>query len=94
MEVASGIGNPGTRSAGVGQGRPATWTLEWSNRKNRTRPRISTREEASGPADGAADADAGGNSGGAGARPPPPLVQLAAWYASMTDFGMRPRSLT
>ena len=23
-----------------------------------------------------------------------PSLQLAAWYASMTDFGMRPRSLT
>jgi hypothetical protein len=27
-------------------------------------------------------------------RPPSQLDQLAAWYASMTDFGMRPRSLT
>jgi hypothetical protein len=31
---------------------------------------------------------------GAPARPPPHLDQLAAWYAWMTDFGMRPRSLT
>jgi hypothetical protein len=31
---------------------------------------------------------------GAPERPPSHLDQLAAWYASMTDFGMRPRSLT
>ena len=31
---------------------------------------------------------------GAPERPPPHVDQLAAWYASMTDFGMRPRSLT
>jgi hypothetical protein len=31
---------------------------------------------------------------GAPKRPPSHLDQLAAWYASMTDFGMRPRSLT
>ena len=43
--------------------------------------------EGAGRRTGAADA------GGAG-RPPPHVDQLAAWYASMTDFGMRPRSLT
>jgi len=34
--------------------------------------------------------------GTAGRRsaPQPHMDQLAAWYASMTDFGMRPRSLT
>jgi hypothetical protein len=86
MEVASGIGKLGDP---VGQGRLAR-RGRWNGQTARTGPCQESRRGKKGAGRRTAQPTPAGNSGGAGA-PPPHLDQLPAWYASMTDFGMRPR---